>query len=251
MSARYIGPFLVVDTETTPPGIPLWKDQKTGIAIPADDPRQPHVCQFAAILAEAQETGPSIELDRINVLVRPDGEFELTPALTKIHGITTEDCERDGISRLDMVLMYESMMERAGLLCAYGIKFDTKLMRGASRRSGRPDLFGHRPVFCIQWAVTKPCAMPPTAKMTAANRNHFKTPKLQEAYRILLGKEMTGMHNAIHDVAASVELFDWLNDRGMVEVRRYEDKGPATLNIDPAQTSAMGIPTASPEDGAI
>jgi len=243
---RYIGPFMVMDTETS--GLPIY-GPKGGPAVPADDPRQPHVCQFAAILAQSHEAGPSIELDRINVLVRPDGEFELTPALTKIHGITTEDCERDGISRLDMVLMYELMMERAGLLCAYGIKFDTKLMRGASRRSGRPDLFGHRPVFCIQWAVTKPCAMPPTAKMTAANRNHFKTPKLQEAYRILLGKEMTGMHNAIHDVAASVELFDWLNDRGMVEVRTYEDKKPEgalAVSIGAAITNHD-----APEDGAI
>jgi DNA polymerase-3 subunit epsilon len=50
----------------------------------------------------------------------------------------------------------------------------------------------------------------PTYKMMAAGRRTSKTPKLTEAYELLLGKPLTGAHNALDDARAVVELYRWM-----------------------------------------
>ena len=47
----------------------------------------------------------------------------------------------------------------------------------------------------------------PTGKMQAAGFDKFKTPKLEEAIRILLGREHVGAHRAMADAVATKDLY--------------------------------------------
>ena len=90
---------------------------------------------------------------------------------------------------------------------AFNIKFDDKLLRGERRRLGRPDGFGIVPVFCCMKGSTPLCKIAPTAKMRAARMDHYKTPKLSEAVRILLNREHEGAHRAMADTLATRDLY--------------------------------------------
>jgi DNA polymerase-3 subunit epsilon len=55
--------------------------------------------------------------------------------------------------------------------------------------------------------ATPICKMPPTEKMMARGRKDFKSPRLEEAYRIMFGERMDGAHDAMSDVKATARLF--------------------------------------------
>lgn len=148
--------YLVFDTETSglPPRAP-----RGCPPIPADDPRQPRMASFAAIIAD--ETGREIE--RHKFYVKPEGwtmaHFDelarhegKTPA-SQINGLTDEFLNANGIP-VDHILSFYSGHITAGLIvCAFNAVFDTKIMRGELRRAGRPDLFEETRNICLMKAL--------------------------------------------------------------------------------------------------
>jgi pyruvate/2-oxoglutarate dehydrogenase complex dihydrolipoamide acyltransferase (E2) component len=56
------------------------------------------------------------------------------------------------------------------------------------------------------------CALPPTAKMRAAGRNHHKTANLQEAHRHFFGRDFDGAHSAGADVDACARVWFAIKD---------------------------------------
>jgi len=187
--------ILVYDTETT--GLPDFK-------LPADDPRQPRMIQLAFALYDRPD---KLVLEECH-LIKPDGWKMPRELADKLgHGLTQERLEREGKPVKEVLEAFNLKRDRATLLAAYGIRFDQKILRGELRRGGFPDRYAETPEYCVMRAATPLCKMPPTDAMMAAGRCSYKTPKLTEAARIILGVEHVGAHDALADVRMTARLY--------------------------------------------
>lgn len=198
---------LVFDTEST--GLP-----KYGKDHPADHPDQPFL---AALAFGLYDGSPSNCLAQAHYLIRPEG-WVMPPELpAKLgNGLTQERLEREGVPVAEVLPHFVKAHDEADLLVAFGITFDTKIMRGALRRNDYGDRYQDKPTFCVQRTCTKLCAIPPTENMKRRGPNTFKTPTLGEAVQILLGQPHHGAHTALADCDATARLFFWLVENGHV-----------------------------------
>lgn len=195
---------LTLDTETT--GLFLF-----GPDNPADGPGQPHVVEFAWTLAEGAEERRAVES-----LIRPTPEWVMSPEALATHRITIEQCEAEGRPLADVAAELRADMRRADLIVAYGVLFDMKSARASFRRSRLPDLYLETKdkTFCVMRAAAAACQMPATTKMKIAGRaKQFKTPKLSEAAKILLGLDHTEKaHGALADVRVTMAIHRHLHE---------------------------------------
>lgn len=173
---------LFLDTETS--GLPSRK-------LPADDPSQPHICTIALLLCDHVRELPVRQA--VHLMISPAGKWSVEPGAQKVHGMSTELLEEHGLPAAMVMGIVSEMMMKAGLWCAHSADFDLKLIRGELRRLGMPDLFGLRNAFCTMRA--------------AAAEFRSGWPKLADAYRQLLNKELVGAHGAAADVRAVRDIY--------------------------------------------
>lgn len=187
---------LVYDTETS--GLPLFKD-------PSDHPGQPHIVQLAAALVDedTQQT-----LASMDVTIKPEG-WEIPADVAAIHGITTEKALAYGIAEQTAVRMFFALWSKAQVRVAHNEPFDARIIRIALKRffPKAAEQWAEGPNYCTVSHSTKICKLPPTAKMVAAGRHHFKTPSLAEAYKALGFGELVGAHSAAVDVEACRKIY--------------------------------------------
>ncbi len=192
---------LFYDTETT--GLPLFNE-------PSEDPRQPHIVQLAALLVDldTRKTLASIDL-----IVRPDG-WTIPAEVSAIHGITHEMAMDLGVTE-DMAvgtlmqLWGESRSQRSPRI-AHNESFDARIVRIALMRCDGPGLaddWKAGAAVCTAKMATPVCAIPPTEKMKAAKRFHFKTPNLTEAVAHILGANLLNAHSAMADATACRDIY--------------------------------------------
>lgn len=147
--------FLVFDTETT--GLPV-RVARGEPPVPADDPRQPRLASFAAIIAD--ESGH--EIGRQKFYVRPEGwtmaEFDARaiaegkkPA-SEINGLTDAFLNENGLPVSEVLDFYSAQIASGLIAVAFNAIFDTKVMRGELRRAGLPDLFEQTRNICVMKA---------------------------------------------------------------------------------------------------
>jgi len=187
--------ILVYDTETT--GLPNFR-------LPADDPSQPRMIQLAFALYDGPDTLVAEECH----LIKPDGWTMPQQLVDKLgHGLTQKRLERDGTPITEVLEAFNLTRDQATLLVAYGIRFDQKILRGEFRRGGFRDRYAETPECCVMRAATPLCKLPPTDAMIATGRYSYKTPKLTEAAKIILGVEHVGAHDALADVRMTARLY--------------------------------------------
>jgi DNA polymerase III subunit epsilon len=148
--------YLVFDTETT--GLPV-RAAKGQPPVAADDPRQPRLASYAAIVTDAE----GIEISRQKFYVRPVGwtmaEFDALaiadgkkPA-SEVNGLTDALLLEKGVP-VDQVLgHYVSQIDAGLIVVAFNAVFDTKIMRGELRRAGHPDMFEETRNICAMKAL--------------------------------------------------------------------------------------------------
>jgi DNA polymerase-3 subunit epsilon len=220
-------PCAVVDFETT--GLPDFK-------LPADDPSQPRICQIGAALIEA-EGEPIVTID---VIIKPEG-WTIPFDAARIHGITTERATAEGVPITGAMELLMKLWDRAAVIAAYGILFDTKMARSELRRLNLPDRFGEKHEFCVLNACRAACKMAPTNAMMAAGYRTNKPPKLAEACEIILGRKHETAHTAIGDVMVTVEIYRWLAKRGLVTPKKRESFAKPAAPAAPV--SRQPVPT--------
>lgn len=195
------------DTETT--GLPLFRE-------PSDDPRQPHIVQLAASLVDS-ETRRTIA--SIDVITQPNG-WTIPDEVAAIHGITTEHANDVGVPEELALRMALHMWERAQVRVAHNEQFDARLVRIGLQRF--QDTFAgyvaaanwsDSPAECTQILSTPHVKAPPTAKMIAAGRNHYKSANLGEAYKHFIGKDLENAHSARADVDACIAVYFAIQDQ--------------------------------------
>jgi len=108
--------FLIYDTETT--GLPRdWKAPLT------DSDNWPRLVQLAWQLHDAKGT----LISRGNHIVKPDG-FTIPFTSAKIHGITTERAEADGIPLSEVLAAFDVDLARAQYVMGHNIEFDVNIV---------------------------------------------------------------------------------------------------------------------------
>lgn len=200
---------LFYDTETT--GLPLFSE-------PSEDPRQPHMAQVAACLVDLDTRQVHASMD---VIVRPDG-WTIPDDVVALHGITTEKAAAFGVGELVALNMLIDLWSCAKVRIGHNESFDARIVRIALKRhvpasmagdaDANADAWKNAPAECTQRLATPICALPPTEKMKAARRFHYKSANLQEAYTHFFGAPFDGAHSAMSDVRACMAVYFALQD---------------------------------------
>ncbi|KQI68722.1 hypothetical protein AN189_07435 [Loktanella sp. 3ANDIMAR09] len=148
--------YLVFDTETT--GLPV-RSARGEPPVPADDPRQPRVLSFAAIVANAD----GHEISRDKIYVRPEG-FTVAecdaraiadgkrPA-SEINGLNDDFLNEYGHPIGAVLDIWNQAIDGGLIPVAFNAQFDTKMMRGELRSAGMPDRFEETPNICAMKAL--------------------------------------------------------------------------------------------------
>lgn len=179
---------------------------------PSDDPRQPHIVHYAAVLIDS-ETGEII--DREHAYVLPDGWSVADNVLAR-HGVTTEYAETHGVSERMAVTAYDMMVSKADRVAAHFVDFHLRAMRTAMLRSGMPraEVDARAKTvnkYDIMRMATPLCKLPPTEKQMARGVEAFKQPTMQEVAYILLGEEFPDVADANVSVNTAMKLYLALN----------------------------------------
>ena len=189
------------DTETT--GLPLFNH-------PSEDPRQPHIVQLAACLVDMDTRNTVASMD---VIIQPDG-WTIPDEVAAIHGITTEHATEVGIpAKLAIQMFLEFAIGRVRI--AHNEQFDARMVRIALLRhfsTDAADEWRDGAAECTQLLATPIVKAPPTAKMLAAGRNHFKSANLGEAVLHFTGKPLENAHSAMADVQNCMAVYFAIQD---------------------------------------
>lgn len=171
--------YLFIDTETT--GLP-----KGGV--------QPRIVSIAWIVADTPTRHQSYRY----MVVRPDG-FQIPADATRIHGITTERANREGVA---LALALEGLAldigtHRPARVVAHNLGFDRPIIDTEYQRLGkRSALTGLNGVCTVR---------------LSKNRWPDQRATLDEVHRRLFGTALDAAHNAHADVLACMRIFFALN----------------------------------------
>jgi DNA polymerase-3 subunit epsilon len=187
---------LFYDTETT--GLPLFKE-------PSEHPDQPHIVQLAAALVDLDTRNI---INSIDLVIKPDG-WTIPDAVAAIHGITTEHAMDVGVPAHMAIEMFLEMWGVKRTRIAHNEQFDARLVRIACMRHAPQcaDMWKDGKAECTAIMATPIVKAPPTAKMIAAGRNHYKTANLAEAVLHLTGKPLVNAHSAMADVTGCMDVY--------------------------------------------
>jgi DNA polymerase-3 subunit alpha len=134
------------------------------------------------------------EVNMGNFIIKPDG-WQIPEEVAKIHGITQEIAERDGVKYEDALMLFLGATVMADTLAAHNFKFDSKILEAEYIRHRDQNLFqatreNSKVIDTMLMGV-------PFAKLPGN-----KWPKLNELHQALFGTEFEGAHNALYDTRA-------------------------------------------------
>jgi DNA polymerase-3 subunit alpha len=182
--------ILIFDTETT--GLP--RDWNAPLS---DGDNWPRLVQLAWQLHD--KDGKLIS--RGNQIVQPEG-FTIPYNSTKIHGITTERAQDEGVPLSDVVKEFMADAAKAKYVMGHNIGFDVNVVGAELLRLGQPcEPLTDMAVIDSKDEGTDFCAIP------GGRGGKFKWPTLTELHLKLFGKGFGDAHDAAYDVAATARCF--------------------------------------------
>jgi DNA polymerase III subunit epsilon len=204
---------LVFDTETN--GLP--KDMR---AVPNVSNFQdwPKIVQLSYMLYDTDAN--KIVLCHNYIIRVPN----ISPESTKIHGITNERSEREGIPIKEALKLFIENMKISDLVVAHNVEFDQKVVlaelysvmvqeKGYECSSAESSYWVNsigqmlysKKYYCTMQEGVDLCNLQAFTK--ADKKPYKKFPSLLELYRHLFGYEPQGLHNAIIDVIVCFQCF--------------------------------------------
>lgn len=203
--------FLFFDTETS---------DFIQSDLPASDPRQPHLLQYAGMLLDSDRDWA--EIAAAHFIVKPDTkEFTVAPSAEKAHGISKSKAMEQGVPHIIAVLTHCNLRSLAQGSVAHNIVFDRLVMDAAIHRTGRQSsLPKPKYEYCTKDLSENYVKLPPTPRMIQAGRGkQFKSPTLTELHQHLFGEGFDGAHSALEDVRACARCFVELVKREVIKIR--------------------------------
>jgi DNA polymerase-3 subunit alpha len=182
--------YLIFDTETT--GLP----KKWGAPI-SDTDNWPRCVQIAWQLHD--DMGKLIEHQ--DYLVKPEG-FNIPYDAERIHGISTELAEADGISLAEVLEKFNVALGKAKFIVGQNLGFDINIMGCEFYRMGVDSPMGGMPILDTCTEVTASLL-----KLPGGRGGKFKLPTLTELHEYLFETTFAEAHNATADVEATTRCF--------------------------------------------
>jgi len=190
--------YLFFDTETN--GLPKnWK------APVSDTNNWPRLVQIAWILYDDKAD----MIKEKEAVIRPEG-FEINLEAAKIHGITPERAEKEGVPLQGILEEFAADIGRSTHLVAHNIAFDEMIVGSEFVRKKIQHKLFLKERICTMLATTDFCRIP------GKYRGKYKWPKLQELHKILFGYEFEEAHDARADIHATAKCFWELKKKGVI-----------------------------------
>ncbi len=143
-------------------------------------------------------------------IIKPDG-WTIPEESTKIHGITQERAEKEGLPIESVLAHFWNDCFDAEKLVGHNIYFDSSMIKSEALRLGDPNF-----ISLLNDAMDKSkriCTMMKTISFVGIkfeNSNRCKFPKLTELYAKLFNGETFDAHNSAEDVKATLRCFNEL-----------------------------------------
>ncbi len=182
--------YLIFDTETT--GLPKRWDAPI-----SDVDNWPRAVQIAWQLHD--DMGAVIEHQ--DYLIKPEG-FNIPFDAEKIHGISTELAQEQGVSLQEVLEKFSKVLEQTKFIVGQNVGFDVNIMGAEFYRLGIPNVMEGLPVLDTCTEVTASmCQIP------GGRGGKFKLPTLTELHEFLFQEPFAEAHNATADVEATSRCF--------------------------------------------
>ncbi|MCB9427085.1 MAG: DNA polymerase III subunit alpha [Flavobacteriales bacterium] len=182
--------YIIFDTETT--GLPKRFDAPI-----TDLDNWPRCIQIAWQLHD--EMGTCIE--HKDFLIRPEG-FNIPYDAERIHGISTELAEKQGIPLAEALGYFNIALNKAKFVVGQNVKFDTNIVGAEFHRLQLDNNLQKLPILDTCTEVTAElCQIP------GGRGGKFKLPTLTELHEHLFGEPFAEAHNATADVEATTRCF--------------------------------------------
>ena len=192
--------LMIFDTETT--------------GLPRNNPSiyttqlWPHILQLSYILYDSKNNHTITEQD---IIIKLPENVHVPPESTKIHGITKEKSNSQGINIKDALKKFFTDLETADLIIGHNLSFDKRMVIVECIR-GR--LQGRFPkdedkYFCTMKKSVDLCKIEATNKTTG--EKYYKYPTLSELYYKLFNSQPQGVHNALIDVRVCLSCYLEMN----------------------------------------
>jgi DNA polymerase III epsilon subunit-like protein len=193
--------YMVVDTETT--GLPE-RSAVGGLPHYTDLNKYKNARMIQICWAIFDNDNKLEELQ--NVYIRPNG-FKVEN--TKIHGITTEMCNKNGKNLHSVLTNFIQSIDKVKYIVGHNISFDIHIICSELHRSKFTNTI--ELLKCKQQICTMEKSIPLKVNGT------LKATKLIKLYKFLFNKEFDNQHNAKYDVLATAEVFSELVKRKLIE----------------------------------
>ena len=197
--------YLLFDTETT--GLPKRWDAPI-----TDTNNWPRCVQIAWQLHD--EMGKLIEHQ--DYLIKPEG-FNIPYDAERIHGISTELAESDGISLAEVLEKFNVALSKTKFIVGQNLGFDVNIMGCEFHRLGIETPMNSMPVLDTCTEVTASLL-----KLPGGRGGKFKLPTLTELHLYLFNKPFAEAHNATADVEATARCFFELIRTGIFTANQLE-----------------------------
>jgi len=182
--------YIIFDTETT--GLPKRWDAPI-----TDTDNWPRCIQIAWQLHD--EMGRLVEHQ--DYLIKPDG-FNIPYDSEKIHGISTELAEKEGVPLPEVLIKFNEALAKAKFVVGQNIGFDINIMGCEFYRYGVKSPMSGMPVLDTCTEVTAELLQLPGGR-----GGRYKLPNLTELHSYLFGVPFAEAHNATADVEATTRCF--------------------------------------------
>jgi DNA polymerase-3 subunit epsilon len=179
--------YLFFDTETT--GLP--KNYKAPVT---DLNNWPRLVQLAWLFYD--ENGN--KLTENDFIIKPEG-FTIPVEASRIHGISTERANKEGISLSFVLQEFQYIIDQAEFLVAHNMSFDEKILGAEYLRCNMANPVPTRKQICTMQATTNFCAI--------NGPYGYKWPKLSELHYKLFRAGFDEAHNAAVDINATAKCF--------------------------------------------
>ena len=216
--------YIIFDTETT--GLPKrWKAPLT------DSENWPRCIQIAWQIHDQSGELMSHE----DYLIQPEG-FTVPYDAEKIHGISTELAEKQGLLISEVLDLFKIALGQAEYVGGHNVSFDLNIMGAEFFRLGDSNpLEGTRVIDTCTEETATLCQLP------GGRGGKFKLPTLTELYKHLFKTGFGEAHNATADVEATTRCFLELLRNGQLNPPALQDKKEQVVMLQEAQTKTIEL----------
>lgn len=193
--------ILFFDTETT--GVP--KNYKAPYT---DSANWPRLVQLGFIVYDLLDGGEIQEVASGERIVKPEG-FVIPPEVSKIHGITQEQAEKEGLGLADVLSEFREWVEACDQVVGHNLNYDVNIVNSEHYRLvGSGGLIVGKSQYDTMLKGTNVCKLP-------GSYGKYKWPKLFELYQHLFQTPLAQTHTALDDIHNTAKCYFELRRLGV------------------------------------